>query len=95
QPVEEATALIPKVWIRDTAVDAICHGADLALPGIVSLNSGVEVDDLVAIFTLKGELVALGRALMTSEEMLEREKGIAVKTERVVMKPDTYPKAWK
>ncbi len=95
QPVEEAIALIPKVWIRDTAVNAICHGADLALPGIVSLNSGIEVDDLVAIFTLKGELVALGKALMTSEEILEREKGIAVKTERVIMKPDTYPKAWK
>jgi len=95
QPVEEVTALIPKIWIRDTAVDAVCHGADLALPGIVSLNSDIEVDDLVALFTLKGELVALGKALMTSEEMLEREKGVAVKTERVVMKPNTYPRMWK
>lgn len=95
QPIEEITALMPKIWIRDTAVDAICHGADLALPGIVSLNSGIAVDDLVAIFTLKGELVALGKALMTSEEMLEREKGIAVKTERVIMKPNTYPKMWR
>lgn len=95
QPVEEVATLIPKVWVRDTAVDAICHGADLALPGVVSLNSGIEVDDLVAAFTLKGELIALGRALMTSEEILEREKGIAVKTERVVMKHDTYPRAWK
>ncbi len=95
QPIEEATSLMPKIWIRDTAVDAICHGADLALPGIVSLNSDIVVDDPVAIFTLKGELVALGRALMGSEEMLEREKGVAVKTVRVIMKPNTYPRMWK
>ena len=95
QPVEEALALTPKVWIRDTAVDAICHGADLAVPGIVSLNSGIKTDTLVGIFTLKDELVALGRALMSSEEILEREKGIAVKTERVIMKPGTYPRMWK
>jgi len=95
QPVEEVLALTPKVWIRDTAVDAICHGADLAVPGIVSLNSGIKTDTLVGIFTLKDELVALGRALMSSEEILEREKGIAVKTERVIMKPGTYPRMWK
>lgn len=95
QPVEEALALTPKVWIRDTAVDAICHGADLAVPGIVSLNSGIKVDTLVGIFTLKDELVALGRALMSSEEILERERGIAVKTERVIMRPGTYPRMWK
>ena len=87
--------MTPKVWIRDTAVDAICHGADLAVPGIVSLNSGIKTDTLVGIFTLKDELVALGRALMSSEEILEREKGIAVKTERVIMKPGTYPRMWK
>jgi len=37
----------------------------------------------------------LGRALMTSREMLDQEKGIAVKTERVIMDRGTYPASWK
>ncbi|MEM3629651.1 MAG: RNA-guided pseudouridylation complex pseudouridine synthase subunit Cbf5, partial [Candidatus Bathyarchaeia archaeon] len=27
QPMEKALALVPKIYIRDSAVDAICHGA--------------------------------------------------------------------
>jgi len=34
-PMEKLLDHIPKIVIRDSAVDAICHGAKLALPGIV------------------------------------------------------------
>jgi tRNA pseudouridine55 synthase len=95
QPMEVALASLPKVVIRDSAVDAVCHGADLALPGVVQLDSAVERNKLVAIFTLKGEAVALGRALLTSREMLDREKGVSVNIERVIMERGTYPAMWK
>ncbi len=93
-PVEYAVAHLPKIVIRDTAVDAIAHGANLAVPGIVRLHDGIERGDLVAIFTLKGELVAIGVAQMTSKEIMEARRGIAVKIRRVVMKPGVYPRAW-
>ncbi len=35
QPMEKATKHLSKVIIRDSAVDALCHGADLASGGIV------------------------------------------------------------
>jgi len=95
QPVEDALALVPKMTVRDSAVDAICHGADLAIPGIFSLEKEITPESTVAVFTLKGEAVSLGRALMSTEDILEKEKGIAAKTERVVMKPGTYPKKWR
>lgn len=94
-PVEYAVAHLKKVIVRDSAVDAIAHGANLALPGVVGLHEGIKRGELVAVFTLKGELVCLGESLMTTEEMLVRDKGIAVKTRRVVMKPGVYPKVWK
>ncbi len=94
-PLEAALAAVPKVFIRDTAVDAICHGASLAIPGVVKLEAGIKKGDLVAVMTLKGEAVALGVAQMSSEEMMEAESGIAVKTDRVIMKPGTYPSYWK
>jgi H/ACA ribonucleoprotein complex subunit 4 len=95
KPMEIALVSIPRIEIRDSAVDAICHGADLAVPGIVKLDSMIEKNKSLALFTLKGEAVALGRALMTSREILDQERGVAAKTERVLMDRGTYPAMWK
>lgn len=94
-PVEYALQLLPRVYIRDSAVDAICHGAHLAVPGILRLTDGIQKGELIGIFTLKGEIVALARAEMTSEDMLKSNCGIAARTVRVLMTPGTYPKMWK
>lgn len=95
RPMEVALGAIPRMEIRDSAVDAICHGADLAVPGIVKLDSMIEKNRPVTMFTLKGEAVALGRALMTTREILDQERGVAAKTERVLMDRGTYPAMWK
>ena len=49
----------------------------------------------MVLFTLKGEAVAIARAELSSEEMLASSSGIVAATERVIMEPGTYPKAWK
>ena len=95
KPVEEAVKHLPKVYLLDTAVDAICHGADLAVAGISKIEDNVRRGVLVAMMTLKGELIALGRSLMDAEEVLEADEGIAVDTERVIMNKGTYPSIWK
>lgn len=95
KPVEEAVKHLPKLCLLDTAVDAICHGANLAVAGISKVESTVRKRSLVAMMTLKGELIALGRSLMDAEEILERSEGIAVDTERVIMEKGTYPPIWK
>lgn len=89
QPVENGTNHLPKVWVFDTTVESICHGVDLKVPGISKLNGGINKEEAVAIMTLKNELVALGAAKISSEEMLG-EKGIAVQTEKVFMLPGVY-----
>ncbi|MBI2656906.1 RNA-guided pseudouridylation complex pseudouridine synthase subunit Cbf5 [Candidatus Woesearchaeota archaeon] len=89
QPVENGVNHLPKVWVFDTTVESICHGVDLKVPGISKLNDKINKEDIVAIMTLKHELVALGIAKMSSEEMLG-EKGIAVQTEKVFMQPGVY-----
>lgn len=94
-PAEFIVAHLPKVVVKDTAVDAIAHGAQLAAPGVVRVHEGISKGDTVAIFTLKGELVAIGKAQMSSEEMVREPKGIAVTITRVFMEPGTYPRAWK
>jgi len=95
QPMERCVELLPKVYVMDTAVDAICHGADLAAAGVAKLDSDIQEGSLVAVMTLKNELIALGRALMNSKTMLEATEGIAVDVQRVIMERKTYPSIWK
>jgi H/ACA ribonucleoprotein complex subunit 4 len=92
QDIESATAHLPKIWVLDSTVDTLCHGADLKVPGISLLHSGIEPDQAVAIMTLKQELVALGTARMASAQMKSKERGVAAKTDKVFMLPGTYPK---
>jgi H/ACA ribonucleoprotein complex subunit 4 len=94
-PVEHAVKHLAQVVVRDSAVDALCHGADLAIPGIAKVDSELNPGDLVAMFTLKGELIALGKARLDTKTILTENSGIAVKTTRVLMSPGTYPRAWK
>jgi len=94
QPMEKALALIPKIYIRDSAVDAICHGASLTMPGILSLESDIKPNDIVGVFTLKGEAVAIARALVSTDEILSADHGFAAKTLRVLMPRGAYPKSW-
>jgi H/ACA ribonucleoprotein complex subunit 4 len=95
QPMETAFALIPKITVRDTAVDALCHGANLTAPGVLSIESGVAKDSMVAILTLKGEAIALGKAQLSTEQILEANHGTVATLERVLMTRGTYPKVWK
>jgi len=94
-PVEAAVRHLPKIAVRDGAVDALCHGASLAAPGVLTLETGILRGDVVALMTLKGELIALAKAEMTSKQISEAEHGIVAKPERVVMSPGVYPRKWK
>lgn len=93
-PIEYGVVHLPKIMVLDTAVDSIAHGADLAAPGVSRLTKDVRSGGFVALLTLKGELVALGKALRNADEIVKMDKGIVVKSWRVVMERDVYPKCW-
>ena len=94
-PMERLIDHLPKIVVRDTAVDAVCHGADLMIPGVSSMDPAIAKGALVALLTAKGEGIALGRALLTPQQVESAKKGVAADTERVLMEPGTYPKGWK
>ena len=95
KPVEAVTAHLNAIVIRDSAVDAVCHGAPLAAIGVAQLDAGIEVGEDIAILSLKGELVGLAEAKMTSQQIISEEKGIAAAASRIVMRKGTYPRTWK
>ncbi len=95
QPMENAFGLIPKIIVRDSAVDALCHGANLTAPGVLSVESHINKETIVAILTLKGEAIALAKANLPTEEILNLNHGTVATLERVLMPRGTYPKVWK
>ena len=95
KPIEICFKELSTVVIRDTAVDALCHGAQLAIPGISEISPSIQKDDLVAIYTLKGEIVGLAQSLMNINEIVSTKNGISFTMKRLIMKPNTYPKGWR
>jgi len=95
QPIEHALSEVKSVIIRDSAVDALCHGAQLAIPGILKISPILKKGELVAIYTQKGEIVALAEVVMSDYEIKDSVKGHAFQTKRIIMAPNTYPKSWR
>ena len=95
KPVEYAFSEIKSIVIRDSAVDAMCHGAQLAIPGILKISPSLKKGDVVGVYTQKGEAVALAESLMSEEEIKDATKGYAFETKRIIMSPNTYPKKWR
>ena len=95
KPVEYAFSELKSVIIRDSAVDAMCHGAQLAIPGVLKISPNLKKGDLVGIYTQKGEAVALAESTMSEEEIRDATKGYAFETRRIIMAPKTYPKKWR
>lgn len=94
QPMESLLSETPRLVVKDTAVDAICHGADLAPVGIEGHQGTIQRGATVAIMTKKGEAVALAKSMHNFEKPLPA-KGWVAEVYRVLMEPGTYPKGWR
>ncbi len=95
QPIENICVDLPKIFIRDSAIDAICHGASLTLPGVVRVTGGIEKNSIIAIFSMKEELVAFAKSNFTTKKILEKTTGICAEPYAVFMAKNTYPSSWK
>ena len=89
-PVEDAISNVKRILVKDSAVGNICNGAPVYPNGICKIQEGIVRGETIAVNTLKGELVAFGISKLTSEEMLKRSKGAAVRTDKVFMEKGTY-----
>jgi predicted RNA-binding protein (TIGR00451 family) len=51
-----------RIVVKDSAVNALCYGAKLMIPGLLRYENGIELDEEVVLMTTKGEAVAVGIA---------------------------------
>ncbi|HPR42613.1 MAG TPA: RNA-guided pseudouridylation complex pseudouridine synthase subunit Cbf5, partial [Candidatus Methanofastidiosa archaeon] len=94
-PIERAVEHLPKIYLKDSAIDAVCHGANVAIPGVAKMEGRIRRKSKVALMSLKGELVAIGTSMADTKAYEKNASGFVVDTHRVVMSEGTYPKHWK
>ena len=69
KPLESMLVDLPLIDVKDSAVDALCHGADLGFPGVVSVSKSMKRGQLVTVRTTRGEAIALARATVDADEI--------------------------
>nr|KAG5687776.1 hypothetical protein BaRGS_025670 [Batillaria attramentaria] len=94
KPLEALLTSHKRIIMKDSAVNAVCYGAKIMLPGVLRYEDGIEVNDEVVIVTTKGEAIALGIAQMTTAVIATCDHGVVAKIKRVIMERDTYPRKW-
>ena len=93
-PLERLLITYKRIAVKDSAVNAVCYGAKLMVPGLLRYDDGIEVGEEVVLMTTKGEAIALGYAQMTTAVMATVDHGVVAKLKRVIMERDTYPRRW-
>jgi H/ACA ribonucleoprotein complex subunit 4 len=90
-PLEILLTNYKRIVVKDSAVNAICYGAKLMIPGLLRFADDIDVNQEVVLMTTKGEAIAVGIAQMTTAVMATCDHGVVAKIKRVIMEHDTYP----
>lgn len=94
RPLESLLTGHKRLVVKDSAVNAICYGAKLMLPGLLRYEADIEINEEIVIMTTKGEAIALGIALMTTVDLASCDHGVVAKVKRCIMERDMYPRRW-
>jgi len=94
RPLEALLTKHKRIIMKDSAVNAICYGAKILLPGVLRYEDGLEIGEEIVVCTTKGEAICIGIAQMTTSTMASCDHGVVAKIKRVVMERDLYPKKW-
>ncbi|KAK5459582.1 centromere/microtubule-binding protein cbf5 [Exophiala xenobiotica] len=93
-PLESLLTTYKRIVVKDSAVNAVCYGAKLMIPGLLRFEAGIEVHEEVVLMTTKGEAIALGIAQMSTVELSTCDHGVVAKVKRCIMERDLYPRRW-
>uniref|UniRef100_A0AAZ3SFF7 H/ACA ribonucleoprotein complex subunit DKC1 n=1 Tax=Oncorhynchus tshawytscha TaxID=74940 RepID=A0AAZ3SFF7_ONCTS len=93
-PLEKLLVSHKRLVMKDSAVNAICYGAKIMLPGVLRYEDGIEMNQDIVVITTKGEAICIATALMTTAVISTCDHGVVAKIKRVIMERDTYPRKW-
>ncbi|TRM65722.1 pseudouridine synthase [Schizophyllum amplum] len=94
RPLECLLVGYKRIVVKDSAVNAVCYGAKLMIPGLLRYEADINLNEEVVLMTTKGEAIALAIAQMSTVELATCDHGVVAKVKRCIMERDTYPRRW-
>jgi H/ACA ribonucleoprotein complex subunit 4 len=94
RPLESLLTNFKRIVVKDSAVNAVCYGAKLMIPGLLRYEADIEVHEEVVLMTTKGEAIAIGIAMMSTVDLASCDHGVVAKVKRCIMNRDLYPRRW-
>ncbi|OGM42421.1 centromere/microtubule-binding protein cbf5 [Aspergillus bombycis] len=94
KPLETLLTTYKRIVVKDSAVNAVCYGAKLMIPGLLRFEAGIDVNEEVVLMTTKGEAIAIAIAQMSTVELSTCDHGVVAKVKRCIMERDLYPRRW-
>ncbi|OJJ89514.1 pseudouridine synthase CBF5 [Aspergillus glaucus CBS 516.65] len=93
-PLESLLTTYKRIVVKDSAVNAVCYGAKLMIPGLLRFEAGIDAHEEVVLMTTKGEAIAIGISQMSTVELSTCDHGVVAKVKRCIMERDLYPRRW-
>jgi len=84
KPLEYAIASWPKVYVKELAAKNIIKGATLMAPGLEKVSGQFGKGDVLAIME-KDRMIAVGKALFDSKNIINQKRNPIVKLEKVLV----------
>lgn len=94
RPLESLLTTYKRIVVKDSAVNAVCYGAKLMIPGLLRYEADIQVHEEVVLMTTKGEAIAIAIAQMSTVELSSCDHGVVARVKRCVMERDLYPRRW-
>ncbi|CAI4232350.1 unnamed protein product [Auanema sp. JU1783] len=94
RPLEALLLQHKRVVIKDSAINAVCYGAKILIPGVLRFDDGIEIGQEIVIVSTKGEAICIAIAQMTTATIASVDHGTVAKSKRVIMERDVYPRKW-
>ena len=82
--IEEALAGIGKVTVHPSLARVLASGAPLYAPGVLGADNGIHKGDAVQIQDTRGQVLAMGTAVIKGEEMKSGISGTAVEVNKIL-----------
>jgi len=84
-PPEKVVNHLPKIWIEDKVKEPFSHGSPIFVPGIIAYTSNLEKNSKTAVFDQQANLIGFGISAKSAKELETAEKGLAIKTDVVLI----------
>lgn len=78
---------LPKLFVDDGCVEPLTHGSYLKAPGVLSVTGSFDEGDMVAVLH-DDELILIGAATMSDDDVEETDNGVIVETTQVYKRPE-------